>query len=283
MDGETLDATLRGRHKHGSGPRVLVGDQVLLQLHGSGSATIEEVADRHSVLKRRTPGKRRGVRIVAANVDQVVVVGAAEHPRWDSHLMDRFVVVAEANQLTAIVVVNKSDLVPEAAGLAEPYRAAGYDVIVTSVPEARGIDELRDRLATHVSLFAGPTGVGKSSLLNAIEPGLRLRTGPVSKKSRSGRHTTVAAEMHPLKEGGFVVDTPGLRDVGLWAVDPLEVSAAFPELKRYASECRFDNCRHMTEPGCAVADAAGRGEISSTRVESYRKLLAEAAEAASQW
>ncbi len=282
-NGETVDASLRGRMKRGHKLRALVGDDVLLDEHPNGSVTIEEIAERRTVLKRRSPGKTRGTRSIAANVDQVIVVGAAGRPTWDPHLMDRFLVVAETNHLPATVVVNKADLTPDAASFGDPYRAAGYDVLVTSVPHASGIDRLRKQLAGRVSLLTGATGVGKSSLLNAVQPGLSLRTAEVSRRSGAGRHTTTSAEMHPLNHGGFVVDTPGLRDVGLWGVDPLELSAAFPEFASWAPSCRFDNCRHAQEPGCAVSEAAARSEISQTRLDSYRKLLGEAAQAARHW
>lgn len=268
--------------KRGTVGRLLVGDVVRLQPHPDGGTTIEAVDPRRSVLKRRSPGKSRGVRPIAANVDQVIVVGAADHPRWDAHLLDRFLVVAEANHLTAIVVVNKTDLVADATVLAAPYRTAGYEVIFTSVPRGDGVEELRAKLVERVSLFSGATGVGKSSLLNAVQPGLRLRTGEVSKRSRAGRHTTTAAEMHPLRAGGFVVDTPGLRDVGLWGIDLAELAAAFPEFAAYAPCCRFDNCRHMEEPGCAVAAAEG-AEVDPGRLKSYRRFVEEVARAARHW
>ncbi len=283
VSGETLEATLRGRLKHASRHRILVGDTVTLHVHRDKSATVEAVETRRSVLKRRSPGKSTGVRAIAANVDQVVVVGAARRPKWDPHLIDRFTAVAEANCLPAVVVINKCDLVENCEEMAEPYSLAGYLIIPTSVPERRGLEALQNELAHRISLLTGPTGVGKSSLLNALQPGLRLRTAEVSHKSRSGRHTTVAAEMHPFGGDGFVVDTPGLRDVGLWGLDPLEVEAAFPEIHHYGSTCKFDNCRHHEEPGCAVVDAVDQRKIASSRLESFRAMLDEARRAARPW
>jgi ribosome biogenesis GTPase len=281
--GEILDATLRGRLKQRGRRRVLVGDAVTVVRRSDGSATIEEVLPRRSILKRRSPGRSRGTRTVAANVDQVIVVGSLDRPPWDPHLMDRFIAVAEANDLPSIVVVNKCDLGADGETCATPYRRAGYPVVLTSVPQCSGIERLRGHLEGCTSLFTGPTGVGKSSLLNVLEPGLRLRTEAVSRKSGAGRHTTVAAEMYPLGACGYVVDTPGLRDIGLWGLEPLEVARAFPELVAFASECRFDDCRHLEEPGCAVTGAVVTGSLAASRRDSYRRLLREALEAARPW
>ena len=278
-----LDASLRGRFKQESKEQVLVGDRVEVAVQDDGSATIESLLPRTSLLRRRMPGRRRGERYVAANVDQVIVVAAAARPAWDAHLVDRFVVVAEANDIPAVVVVNKIDLVDDASMLGKPYAKAGYRVLYTSVQNAVGLDELRAVLHGRVSLFTGTTGVGKSSLLNAIEPGLQLRTAEVSRKAGAGRHTTVSAVMHPLSLGGFVVDTPGLRDVGLWSVDPSEVAQAFPEFAEYAAQCRFDDCRHCGEPSCAVVAASRTGGVDLGRLESYRQLLAEAEESAGRY
>ena len=279
----TLEASLRGRLKQGNQDPLLVGDLVSIVAHDDGSVTIEDRRPRRSLLKRRTPGRSRGVRAVAANIDQVVVVGAAAQPDWDPHLMDRFTAVASASQLPIVMVVNKCDLVADCSEIAALYRRVGYTLVVTSVPERRGLSELQEFLHGRVSLLMGPTGVGKSSVLNALQPGLRLRTGPVSQRSQSGRHTTVAAEMHPFGETGFVVDTPGLRDIGLWGLDPPEVAAAFPEIQRVAAKCRFDDCRHLREPGCAVVAAVTDGAVAESRLGSYRQLLEGATQAARPW
>jgi ribosome biogenesis GTPase len=278
-----VDTVLRGRMKHRRAETVLVGDRVVVANVADAPATIESVLPRRSLLQRRNPGRVRGERAVAANVDQVVVVGAARMPQWDPYLIDRFIAVAEANHLPVSVVINKVDLASDAASLAVPYRDAEYRVLATSARTREGLTELGALLRAHVSLFSGPTGVGKSSLLNCLVPGLRLRTGDVSPRSHAGRHTTVAAEMHPCMDRGFVVDTPGLRDIGLWGLRPQDVADAFPDVRRFGAGCRFDNCRHCEEPQCAVREAAESGLLASSRYQSYRKMLHEAEAAARPW
>ena len=282
-DGEIYDASLRGRLKKSSVGRVLVGDRVKVKFHEGATATIEEVQPRSSVLRRRQPGKTRGVREVAANIGRVMVVGAAADPEWNQQLINRFIVVAEASEIPVTVVLNKIDLHSVPNELVDVFRKVGYAVLLTSVEDGSGIDELKESLTGRVSLLTGQTGVGKSSLLNAIQPGLKLRTAPVSERSRRGRHTTVAAEMHPLAAGGFVVDTPGLRDIGLWGVEREGVVRAFPEVARASVGCRFDDCRHMEEPDCAVVAACEDGDIDDERLLSYRTLLGEAEAAGRHW
>jgi ribosome biogenesis GTPase len=278
--GTEVTASLRGRLKQGTASLV-VGDRVTLAAHPDGSYTIERVHDRQTVLRRRQPSGRRGTRVIAANVEQVIVMGAADQPPWDPHGTDRFLAVAEANGLPVTLVINKCDLCGDPEPLAAPYRMVGYRVHAISVALGSGLDGMRALLEGRVSLLTGPTGVGKSSLLNALEPGLRLRTGAAGR--HGGRHTTVAAEMHRLGAAGLVVDTPGLRDIALWGLDPFEVARAFPEFSRFAPRCRFDNCRHIEEPGCAVLLAAQRREINPTRLASYRQMLGEALAAARPW
>jgi ribosome biogenesis GTPase len=197
-------------------------------------------------------------------------------------LVDRLLVLAEANSIPAAAVINKVDLDPGTA-LAERLRMAGYDVFTTSARSGAGIAELRDRLQGRVSVVTGPSGVGKSSLLNTVQPGLRLRTGEISARVRRGTHTTVSAVMIPLEEGGYLLDTPGFSEVGLWGIVPRELASCFPEMRPYIGECRYGDCRHVREPGCAIRGAVEQGVIAPDRYESYRVLLEEVESEPKHW
>jgi ribosome biogenesis GTPase len=266
-------AVLRGRIK-GDQPRVVVGDIVRLEPEPAGDLfRIDCVEPRRSFLARRTP-EGRGARPVAANVDQVVVVTAARHPDPIPQLIDRLLVLAEANRLPAAVVINKIDLDPGTA-LAERARSAGYPVYRTSVKTGAGVAELATALTGRTSVVTGPSGAGKSSLLNAIEPGLRLRTREVSERVGRGRHTTVSAVMIPLSGGGFLMDTPGFSEVGLWGINARDLADCFPEMRPLADQCRYGDCRHVVEPGCAVRAGVEEGLVEAGRYASYRALLEE--------
>jgi ribosome biogenesis GTPase len=306
-DGEVVEASLRGRvKKSNSGRRtdgslrrdtissaadtlkLAIGDRVLLEQGDSGAAAIAEILPRRSRLARRAPGGGHGERVVAANVDQVVVVFAAANPEPHPRMLDRFLVIAEANQLTARIVINKVELVGGAAEARKrwiDYERAGYAVHYTSVKQREGLDALHDALAGQVSVLTGPSGVGKSSLLNAMFPGLDLRVGEISESVNKGRHTTVGGYLHPLPgaEGGYVADTPGLREVGMWALSPTELDQCFPELRPHLTGCRFADCRHSVEPDCAVRTAVQEGQVSKARYESFIKLRDELEESAPLW
>lgn len=284
-DGQEVVAALRGRVKHGGGLKLAVGDEVVVRRDARDAGwTIAEIMDRRSQLARREPGRSRGERVIVANVDQVVVVFALRKPEPHPAMLDRFLVIAEASGIAARVVVNKVDLADaeEAHALFGAYETAGYPVHITSCRTGDGLAELRGALSGRTSVLTGPSGVGKSSLLNSLYPGLDLRVGEISASVNKGRHTTVGAYLHPLPGGGFVVDTPGLREIGLWGVPSRGLDACFPELRALRNECRFGDCQHLAEPECAIRDAVAAGTISATRYESYRKLLEEAA-ATARW
>lgn len=278
-DGREHVVSLRGRLKTEGGEKLAVGDEVeLARSPGHEALVITAVEPRRSRLARRAPGGARGERLIAANVDQVVVVFAAVHPAPRPSMLDRFLVIAAANELPARIVINKVDLVDAAAvgaGLAA-YEAAGYPLHLTSTRTGAGLDALRNALTGRNSVLSGPSGVGKSSLVNAIFPGLQLRVGAVSASLDQGRHTTVGAEMHPVPGGGYVTDTPGLREVGLWGIPPVGLERCFPEMRPLLGACRFRDCSHRAEPDCAVRDGIAAGTVSPERYDSYLRLLAEA-------
>ncbi|HEX2190017.1 MAG TPA: ribosome small subunit-dependent GTPase A [Longimicrobiaceae bacterium] len=273
----TVEAALRGKLKRDerSGERVVVGDRVEVEPAGAGW-TIERVHPRRTALVRRAPGKAPRAKTIVANVDQVVIVFAVAHPSPHLRMLDRFLVICESSGLDPLIVANKTDVLgPEAAReLFRPYERAGYPVLYTAAREGRGVDALRDAICGRTSALTGPSGVGKSSLLNAVQPGLGLRVAAVSQAVDKGRHTTVTAQLIPLECGGYVADTPGLRELGLWGVDTEELDGYFPELRPYLGTCRYANsCTHTHEPGCAVRAAVEAGEVDAGRYESYRRMV----------
>ena len=277
VEGREITATLRGKLKHKDDDRVVVGDVVELDLDGEGNGAITAIRERRSVLARRAAGAGAGrAQPIAANVDQVLVVVSARDPEPTPRMIDRFLVIAEANQLPSFVVVNKIELDRDIGpALAARYQAAEYPVLQTSVKTPEGIELLGERLRGRETVLAGASGVGKSSLLNALEPGLKLRIGAISEKWRTGKHTTTAAELVPLAAGGYVVDTPGMREVGAWGISPAELGACFPEFRPFLGHCRFDNCRHLTEPACAVKQAVEEGIVPADRLVSYERIYEE--------
>jgi ribosome biogenesis GTPase len=279
-DGE-VRAILRGKARRDA-PRVVVGDRVRLEAEQAGGLfAIAEVEPRRSLLERRIP-LGRGTRPIAANIDAVFVVTASRDPVPVPQLIDRLLVVAEANELPATVVVNKIDLDP-GDSIASRFERAGYPVIRTCARTGAGMEALRTALHGRVSVFTGPSGAGKSSLLNTLRPGLRLRTGEISSKVRRGRNTTVSAVLLPLDDVSYIVDTPGFSEVGLWGLEPRELASCFPEMRPFLGECRFADCRHLTEPGCRVRQAVTDGVIPADRIESYRMLLEETESEPEEW
>ena len=286
--GEIHEASLRGRLKQEreENKKLAVGDRVVLENDDRGGQwSIAEILPRHSQLARRAPGAGQGERIVAANVDQVIVVFAAAKPEPHRRMLDRFLVIAEGNSLQSRIVINKIELVdrPETERLFADYAAAGYPVHYTSVKQRVGLTELHDELAGKTSVLTGPSGVGKSSLMNSMYPGLALRVGEISESVNKGQHTTVGALLHPLPDSGYVVDTPGLREVGMWGLASEHLDECFREFRPHITECRFGNCTHRVEPGCAVRAAVESGSISAERYDSYLRLREEIEDSERKW
>ena len=281
MDDTEVRAVLRGRVKLDT-PKVVVGDVVRLEAEpGGGLHAIVGIEPRRTVLERRVP-EGRGVRPIAANIDQVFVIVATRSPDPIPQLIDRLLVLAEADGIAAAVVLNKIDLDPGTA-IAERSRRSGYPVHPTSVKTGEGLEALKAAMAGKASVVTGPSGVGKSSLLNAIQPGLQLRTGDVSRRIRRGRNTTVSSVMLPLEGGGYLVDTPGFSEVGMWGVDLRELADCFPDFRPFLGDCRYADCRHRKEPGCRVREALEGGGIAPDRYASYLALLQELEEQPRDW
>lgn len=256
--------------------RLVVGDRVVVRRE-KGGAVVAEVMPRTTTLTRKSPGEERP-RVIAANVDQAVVVMAAKLPEPNPRLLDRLLVACHHAGIRPIVCINKVD---QGMELVEPwlsdYQDAGYEVYLTSARTARGMGNLKRALSGKTTLFCGPSGVGKSALLNAIHPGYKLQEGSISEATGKGRHTTTTAQLLPLPGGGFVVDTPGIREFGLWDLKPEHLAACFPDIAALAVSCAFSNCSHDREPDCAVRRAAEDGKLSARRYISYLKLRSELA------
>lgn len=280
-DGTVTEASLRGRLKleQRTGDRIVAGDRVRVAAQPDEALTIESVEPRTSELARRAPGHGRKAKVIVANVDRVMIVFAAAEPEPNRRMLDRFLVLAEANRLDSLIVLNKVDMVdPDvAATFLAPYEAAGYETLRTSALAGIGIDDLRERVCGARSVVTGPSGVGKSSLLNVVQPGLGLAIGDVSTAVNKGQHTTVSARLIPLECGGHVADTPGLRELGLWGLEPEDLPDCFPEFADLIGHCRFArSCSHTHEPGCAIRDAVETGTVDRGRYDSYVTLRTEA-------
>jgi ribosome biogenesis GTPase / thiamine phosphate phosphatase len=274
---EILVCRLRGRLKRGprTGDIVAVGDWVRVSPHEEGRGMIEEIEPRQRMIARMAPTPRGEYQqIIIANPDQAIFVFAVANPEPRLGMLDRFLITAEKEGLPALIVANKVDLLglQEARGIFEHYDPLGYPVIYTSVKQAMGIDKLKEKMHGKISLLAGPSGVGKSSLLNSMQPGLGLAVREVSQATRKGRHTTVVRQLFPLEDGGYVADTPGLKALALWDIEPEELDGYFPELRELVSQCQFSDCTHLHEPGCAVKEALQEGKVNPERYRSYQRI-----------
>lgn len=266
--GEVVECVVRGRR---ATPAPVCGDRVEWTPLAGNRGVIESIAAREGLLLRHDP--RRGSRPLAANVTRVMITCAVAPPP-DPALIDRYTVATEALGIPALIVCNKMDMAEAAAPQLEDFEALDYPLVAVSAHTGAGMDNLRRHLADQCSVFVGPSGVGKSSLIETLLPDLSLRTAALSIRSGQGRHTTTATRRYPLPEdGGAIIDSPGVRDFRLWPLAVPEIGWAFREFRPYLGQCRFHNCSHREEPGCAVRAALDAGAIGDRRYASYRLLL----------
>ena len=278
-----ITCQLRGRLKRerGEGDVISVGDRVTIMLNQDGTGRIETIEPRVRALVRMDPRPHGAYRqILLANLDQIVMVFACNDPIPNLRMLDRFLVIAEKQGIPARIVANKVDLMnlKDAREIFGVYPGLGYPVIYTSVRQNRNIEALRDLLKGKISGLAGPSGVGKSSLLNTIQPALGLAVREVSDLTAKGKHTTNVRQLFALHEGGYVADLPGLRSLALWDTHPEELDGYFPELRDRVQECQFNDCTHSDEPGCAIVAAVEAGEVDASRYESYLRMRYKDAE-----
>lgn len=251
---------------------VVTGDVVTFRTSGPQQGLIERVEPRHGVLSRSSRGRQH---VIAANVDQMLIVASAAEPRLKPHLIDRLLVSAESSRIRPVICINKIDLVEawELEPLVGVYSQMGYEVLLLSAQTGRGIDRLRRVVRGQQNVVVGQSGVGKTSLLNALEPGLSLRVGTVSAETQKGKHTTTSARLVPMSEGGYLVDTPGIRQFQLWDIVPEEAVGWFRDLRVFVDRCRFPDCTHTHEADCGVKDAVADDLLDARRYESYCGIL----------
>lgn len=264
---ELWECSLRGKFRLGKGTPALVGDRVRVTPVREKAGRIDEILPRTTELFRPA----------VANVDQVVIVFAVKNPEPNPTLLDRFLVLAENSNISPVICMNKADLLNNRRGheWLRLYRRIGYPVVITSTKKQEGIEDLRQILIGKTTVFAGPSGVGKSSLLNNIQPDLELKTGEISHKLKRGKHTTRHAELLPINQGGFVVDTPGFSSLDLPQMEKEELGHYFPEFDSFNSDCKFNTCLHHHEPQCAVKKAVEQGHITEERYQNYLLFLDE--------
>ena len=268
---------IRGRLKKGRkmGDIIAIGDRVKISIQDEKTGMIEEVEPRETLIYRMAPSARGEFQqIIIANPDQAVFVFSIAQPPPKLRMLDRFLVIAEKEGIEALIVANKIDLTgkTEARNTFNHYKDLGYQLFYTSAVTNRGINALKKQLIGKTSLFAGPSGAGKTSILNIIQPGLGLEVKEVSEATKKGKHTTVSRKLVPLSDGGYVADTPGLKALDLWDITPEEVDGYFREISEYLINCQFSDCTHTHEPGCAVIDAIKNKKIHPERYRSYLRM-----------
>jgi ribosome biogenesis GTPase len=281
VNGKIIECRLPGKFrldiKEVTNP-VAVGDSVEIEIESDGTGTIQEIKERKNYIPRQATHGRRGEQILVSNVDRAWVVQSIKQPKLKTGFIDRFLVTCEAYEVPAGIIINKKDLANKKSqhfidDLMDLYSSLGYKILATSIHDEISLHKLLDELKDQTSVFIGPSGVGKSSLLNAIDPDINLKVNEVSTYSNKGKHTTTFAKLVPLKTGGYIVDTPGIREFGIVNVEKSELSLYFPEMIEPRQHCKYYNCTHYHEPKCGVVKAFEDGKISPERYNSYLNIL----------
>lgn len=278
---QTINCRLPGRFRlkdHELTNPIAVGDLVEFEINDDGSGSIEKIKDRENYLIRQSTHHQEEQQILAANIDRAYAVQSVKKPRIKQGFFDRFLVTCEAYQIPASIIINKMDLANESANayvdsIADLYDSLGYSVFKTSIKDENSLELLKEDLKDNTSVLIGPSGVGKTSLLNSIDPNINRKVGEVSTFNDKGKHTTTFAKLLPLQIGGYIVDTPGIKEFGLVNIEPWELSLFFPEMLEPRRNCKFNNCTHAHEPGCGVIEAFSEGKIDADRYDSYLKIL----------
>jgi ribosome biogenesis GTPase / thiamine phosphate phosphatase len=282
-EGRTFNARIKGVFKIDaitSTNPLAVGDEVEMEVENEveNTATITNIYDRRNYIARISPHNKNQHHIIASNLDQSLLFATLKDPKTSQGFMDRFLVSCEAYHVPAVIIINKADIyrkkeIERFEELKEMYESIGYRIVLASVVNGQGVQDVKELLQDKISLLSGHSGVGKSSLINAIFPELNLRTLEVSGWSGKGMHTTTFAEMFDLPFGGKVIDTPGIRELGLVDIEKQELSHYFPEMRERLNNCQFNNCMHINEPGCAIKEALNEGQINVDRYVSYMSIL----------
>lgn len=280
--GQHHQCRLRGQYRlkgdRATNP-VAVGDRVRILLDRDGqNPVITHIHDRHNFIIRKATRLSKASHIIAANLDQAVLVATLAYPRTSTGFIDRFLATAEAYHIPAVLVFNKLDLYEDALlqqlqAYIDVYERIGYPCLQLSATHKKNLNTFAAQMKDKISLLSGHSGVGKTALLNAIDPGLKLKTGAISAYHKKGKHTTTFAEMYPLKTGGWVVDTPGIKEFGLYDLEKETLAQRFPEMRELMADCRFSNCTHLREPGCAVKKALEHGQIAQFRYLNYVNMM----------
>lgn len=279
---EKVECRIRGKLRlkgSRSTSPVVVGDRVNYQVDKTGESVITDIIERRNYIIRRSSNLSKESHIIAANIDQAFLVVSLHSPKTSYEFIDRFLVTCEAYKIPAVIVLNKidtlADYTHELDEFVRVYSLAGYPVIKTSALKGEGIEQINVMLQGKTSLFSGNSGVGKSSLIKVIEPSSNAKTGEISSSHNKGKHTTTYSTVYTLNQGGFIIDTPGIKGFGLIDIDKDELYRYFPDIMKYSVDCKFYNCTHLHEPGCAVEKALVEGKVSLQRYESYLKILEE--------